>query len=178
MLDAQGANLHLQALLASTDVVFASPVFHGLSGGFVVITSDVLMAFKPEHVSDADAILAELVPELEIVSRSSGDGTGSFQLRSSSPNGFDVLASANCLAQDTRVAWAEPGFLFSGGCGCIVGDFDRDGDVDLADYLWILQCLTGPGRPIEGCQGADFDSDGDVDLADLLTFQGAFTGPQ
>ena len=184
MLDTQGADLHLKALLTTSEVVFASPVFHGLtgslpSGGFVIITGDVVVQFKPEHAPNAVAILTMVVPELRIVSDSVGTIKDAFRLRSSSPNGFDVLASANCLAQDTRVAWAEPNALISG-CGgwCIVGDFDRDGDVDLADYLWILHCLTGPGRPIEGCRSADFDLDGDVDLADLLTFQGAFTGPQ
>ena len=182
--DAQGADLHLEALLASSEVVFASPVFHGLAGsfpggGFVIITGDVVMQFKPEHAPNAVAILTMVVPELRIVSDSVGTIKDAFRLRSSSANGFDVLASANCLAQDTRVAWAEPNALISG-CGgsCIVGDFDRDLDVDLADYLWILQCFSGPGRPIEGCRSADFDADGDVDLADLLTFQGAFTGPR
>jgi len=47
------------------------------------------------------------------------------------------------------------------------GDLDDDGDVDLADCLLWVDCLTGPGVPVgEGCGLADLDVDGDVDLGD------------
>jgi uncharacterized membrane protein len=58
------------------------------------------------------------------------------------------------------------------------GDFDGDGDVDLADYQRFNTCLTGPAEMIEGaeCEPGDADGDGDVDLSDFKLFQQSFTG--
>ena len=55
-------------------------------------------------------------------------------------------------------------------------DFDADEDVDLADYAFISDCMTGPDAEAidPGCEDADLDWDGDVDLADVLGFQRAF----
>ena len=62
-------------------------------------------------------------------------------------------------------------------CPPIPGDFDGDRDVDLADYVSLQECLSGPDAPLlPGCEAADLDGDGDVDLADLLQFQASFTG--
>ena len=59
------------------------------------------------------------------------------------------------------------------------GDSDFDYDVDLADYLFLLQCTNGPGAALaEDCHPADLDLDGDGDLADVVLFQSAFTGSQ
>jgi len=79
------------------------------------------------------------------------------------------------------------------------GDFDSDGDVDLTDYYFFHDCLTGPlstdnaepatgepqldtgsgsaGASFPGCTWADFDADRDVDFHDFGAFQAAFTGP-
>ncbi|MBN1489957.1 MAG: DUF4185 domain-containing protein [Phycisphaerae bacterium] len=59
-------------------------------------------------------------------------------------------------------------------------DFDRDGDVDLADFANFQGAFNGPNRPCNGqpsCARVDFDGDGDVDLADFGTFQSCFNGP-
>ena len=57
------------------------------------------------------------------------------------------------------------------------GDFDRDGDVDLADFLWSAQCFADSEQDLtEDCLVADLDWDGDVDLADVILLQAAFTG--
>ncbi len=55
------------------------------------------------------------------------------------------------------------------------GDCDRDGNVDLDDYVFWATCLSGPDAAsrIE-CEDADFDEDGDVDLADFAGFQRVF----
>lgn len=46
----------------------------------------------------------------------------------------------------------------------VQGDFDGDGDVDLADALFILQLLTGQGQCPNGCETADANGDGRVDI--------------
>ena len=62
-------------------------------------------------------------------------------------------------------------------------DTDDDGDVDLADYLFVAECFRGPGVPVDGGRprgggpnSSLADLDGDADLSDLLAFQAAFTG--
>lgn len=57
------------------------------------------------------------------------------------------------------------------------GDFDEDGDVDLADFARLYDCMRGPGTPVEGdCTAADLDSDSDVDLADAVRLMVLFDG--
>jgi hypothetical protein len=66
---------------------------------------------------------------------------------------------------------------------CSLGDRDCDGDVDVRDYSFFAECMTGPrdpghpgGLPGPGCEAFDFEPDNDVDLADFGAFQFAFTG--
>jgi hypothetical protein len=57
------------------------------------------------------------------------------------------------------------------------GDFNHDGDVDLADYGFFQACYAGPSVPHgPGCEPADFNSDGLVDANDLTNFQGCMGG--
>ncbi|MBN1492093.1 MAG: family 10 glycosylhydrolase, partial [Phycisphaerae bacterium] len=61
------------------------------------------------------------------------------------------------------------------------GDFDEDGDVDLADFGAFSACFNGPNQPYApsgtGCDVVDADSDSDVDLTDFGSFQYCFNGP-
>ena len=77
------------------------------------------------------------------------------------------------------------------------GDFDGDGDVDLADYAFLADCFAGPfvsttvgdydgdgdvdledfAAPGGGCEDKDLDADGDVDLADFGEFQQCLANP-
>jgi hypothetical protein len=59
------------------------------------------------------------------------------------------------------------------------GDYDGDGDVDLADFGAFQACFNGPNRVAAqtGCEAADFDADNDVDLGDFGRFQACFNGP-
>lgn len=61
--------------------------------------------------------------------------------------------------------------------GCMIGDANSDGDLDLADVGGLQNCFSGdstqPGYvpPSDTCRLAyDFDDDGDVDLADFLAY--------
>lgn len=57
-------------------------------------------------------------------------------------------------------------------------DFDRDGDVDGADFATMQQCLTGPGVSTSdsACRSADLDGDGDIDQIDFGLFQHCVSG--
>jgi probable HAF family extracellular repeat protein len=58
------------------------------------------------------------------------------------------------------------------------GDFDGDGDTDLADLRVLVSCFTGPdGRVTGACKDCDIDRNASVDLADLQAFHWVFTGP-
>ncbi len=62
----------------------------------------------------------------------------------------------------------------------VYGDFDGDGDVDLADFAFLQLCFNGPNRPpgpFANCSGADLDGDADVDFTDFGGFQACFNGP-
>ncbi|MCB9867920.1 MAG: hypothetical protein H6816_14945 [Phycisphaerales bacterium] len=56
----------------------------------------------------------------------------------------------------------------------VPGDYDGDGDADLADFAAFPNCLTGPVDEYTDpdCAPFDFDTDGDVDLSDFASFQG------
>ncbi|MBI4717001.1 MAG: hypothetical protein HY763_04295 [Planctomycetes bacterium] len=68
--------------------------------------------------------------------------------------------------------------------GCLVGDRDLDGDLDLGDIGSIQQCYSGPegtpgyNPPSHECSiNLDFDGDDDVDLLDWKAFHENCTGP-
>ncbi len=60
----------------------------------------------------------------------------------------------------------------------VMGDYDRDGSVTLADFAGWTDCATGP-QPADVspcCRIFDFDSDGDSDLKDLADLQRVWAG--
>jgi len=68
--------------------------------------------------------------------------------------------------------------------GCLIGDFDKDGDRDLFDAGGLQSCFSGDGQspgfltPSAECLlRFDFDDDGDVDPADLVEFASVMNGP-
>ncbi len=149
MLSVEKVNKNLTALLGSSSVEFASPVFHGnVTGTWVTMTSDILVRFKPEYGLGSEKLLAVLAPELQIVSKDFGNLTGAYKLRSSSKNGFDILATANRLAVNPYIDWAEPDAQFSGGSALIPNDPGFSN-------LWGIRNTTQFGGI------ADMDMDGD-----------------
>ena len=84
------------------------------------------------------------------------------------------------IGQPDAGALAGGDYTLTGGFwfGCVPGDGDCDGDVDLDDYADFEACLAGPGGGLGAdCGCFDFDDSGDVDLKDFAAFQVAFTGP-
>ncbi len=60
-----------------------------------------------------------------------------------------------------------------------IGDYTCDRLIDLADYRYWPECMTGPagdGYP-DGCEAFDFDANATVDLEDVRGFQQVFQGP-
>jgi hypothetical protein len=61
--------------------------------------------------------------------------------------------------------------------GTIPADFDRDNDVDSADFDLFTICLSGPDASAgTGCNSRDLDHDNDVDQSDFGLFQRCFSG--
>ncbi len=59
----------------------------------------------------------------------------------------------------------------------VPGDFDGDGDVDLADFGYLQRCYSGSDTPPEaGCENANLDGDNDVDEADFEVFKNCLGG--
>lgn len=79
-----------------------------------------------------------------------------------------------------------PGSIVAVCISCAAGDFNGDDTIDLADYGFFADCVSGPGATpaptatgasADQCQIAfDADDDGDVDLADYSMWLSVF-GP-
>jgi hypothetical protein len=78
-------------------------------------------------------------------------------------NGCGTTSSA-----EARLAIAAP------------GDYDSDGDVDMADLQELTFCLQGPQaliNPGHFCLAGDANGDRHIDLSDFASFQRMFTNP-
>ncbi len=57
------------------------------------------------------------------------------------------------------------------------GDFDRDGDVDAADFGSFTACCFGPQIPLtQACETRDLDGDDDADQSDFGILQRCYSG--
>lgn len=108
---------------ASLDgVTFSAPVFHGDNGTFITPQAELLVKFRDESADDAPALIHDLIADALILNSELGGMPGAFRIGAPWKNGFDVLADANRLATDSRVEWAEPNMVFSGGSDLIPND--------------------------------------------------------
>jgi len=87
---------------------------------------------------------------------------------------FDDYPRSICLAQGGVPDCVE----YVCRSGCIVGDFDHDGDIDGDDYDSFAACYAGPGVSVTYvCLDGDFDGDFDVDCDDWNDFKLYWTEP-
>ena len=68
--------------------------------------------------------------------------------------------------------------------GCLLGDWDDDGDLDIRDFAAVQNCFSGSAGASENAvlpelcaRNLDFDTDDDVDLVDFANFHELCTGP-
>ncbi len=82
------------------------------------------------------------------------------------PQGYALVVTGDVLAGASTVAE-------------YFGDYDSDGDVDLADYSFFQTCFSGSGHPVSqpACQVFDSDGDNDIDEVDLQAIRYALRGP-
>ncbi|MFH1277114.1 MAG: FG-GAP-like repeat-containing protein [Candidatus Eisenbacteria bacterium] len=111
---AADARDRVEAAIATDQFDFVSPVFRGVHFGRVAITPDLLVRFAPGYRNRAGSILAGLEPSLATLDPTFGGMEGALKLRTKTKDGFEVLAIANRLAEDPRIAWAEPDFMITG----------------------------------------------------------------
>ena len=96
------------------------------------------------------------------------DGRANTGPRDINERGNVVGSGPGVVERDIFLMFIEP----------IPGDYDEDGDVDLADTAALPGCLVGPsgGIPGDACGAFDFDTDNDVDIGDIAMAQRAYTG--
>ncbi len=92
--------------------------------------------------------------------------------------GLDAMTTSGDEGADQ--ANADLGFHHAiTGLPLTMGDFDRNGAVDLFDFGNLQACFTGPATDTTPCcRIFDFEHDADIDLDDYADFTTAVTGPE
>ncbi|UCE60702.1 MAG: right-handed parallel beta-helix repeat-containing protein, partial [Phycisphaerales bacterium] len=86
--------------------------------------------------------------------------------------GFNTVTTRSDEATDTGMV--DMGYHYPvTGKPLVMGDFDRNLDVDLADFVGLQNCFTGdsPAGISPCCRVFDFEPDEDVDLTDYGAFE-------
>ena len=143
----------------------------GVAGDVVIAPGFYLDSLKldatPDQVqfSQVPVIILD-VPAIEGGTLDGIVGTNAFYNRNLA---FKPQLGGNSVIQVSGPVAAIPNY----------GDFDSDGDVDLADFGYFRSCFNGPNREptTANCTNADADQDGDVDLSDFGMFSSCFNGP-
>ena len=92
---------------------------------------------------------------------------------------MDTLTTRSDEGVDTGVV--DMGYHYAvTGVPLLMGDGDRDGDVDLRDAANLQCCFTGEGTDGMNpcCRIHDFEPDDDIDLDDFAAFAAVLTGPR
>jgi hypothetical protein len=153
--DTADAARRMATLGALPDVAYTAPVYFG-DHGWVVMTAEIFMRVVPAARGRAGQIALELLPGAEIIDPELGGLAGALSLRATGlTDGFAVLAAANRMAADPRIAWAEPAMQFEAFRDYIPND-------PLFGQLWGIRNTGQSGGVV------DMDMDGD-EAWDLTT---------
>ncbi len=93
--------------------------------------------------------------------------------------GLDSMTTRSDEGEDSGTV--DIGYHYSvTGQALLMGDFDRDGRVDLIDWSHLQRCFTAeePTGVAPCCRIFDFELDADVDLDDYAAFQEAIVGAE
>jgi hypothetical protein len=91
--------------------------------------------------------------------------------------GLDLLTTRSDEQVDTGLV--DRGYHYPlTGWSLVMGDFDRNGEINLADFAPLQNCFTadGPADVSPCCRIFDFEPDDDLDLSDYGSFYLALTG--
>ncbi len=90
-----------------------------------------------------------------------------------------VSCNYAAFAYDGNASRSYSSGQFAQGTPAGPADYDRDGDVDQADWGEFQLCLSGAfiAQPDANCAGMKFDLDDDVDDDDITLFLGCWSGP-
>jgi subtilisin family serine protease len=111
---AGGGATGVVSALAVPGVAFAAPVFRGSEGLRFAPLPGLLIGLAPGAPSLDEPELLARVPGARLVDPAVGGFAGMLRVEVPARDGFEVLAAANRLARDPRVAWAEPDMLVEG----------------------------------------------------------------
>jgi hypothetical protein len=144
------------SVVAYTPAVSDAPDIWSWVGGRYVLRAGVPLHVDTTAGSFADVERIEVIPLIPSLLRSSSR----VAITTDNPSGFVIESVIATPAE--------------------IGDVDRDGDIDLADFSVLAQCLSGPNVATHPptCdelqfQLSDLDRDVDVDLSDYSAFQRA-----
>ncbi|UCC30507.1 MAG: hypothetical protein JSU86_20200 [Phycisphaerales bacterium] len=92
--------------------------------------------------------------------------------------GLDVLTTRSDEVTDTGIVDMGYHYPITGRL-LVMGDYDRDLDIDLKDFMRLQSCFTGRTdlEVSPCCRIFEFEPDGDVDLDDFSQFGMALIGP-
>ncbi|MBN1817937.1 MAG: right-handed parallel beta-helix repeat-containing protein [Sedimentisphaerales bacterium] len=150
----------------------------------------LIIPFDDEDLSGANPLLVDLQFyntgssswELAVSANTSGAGTRwseqdddqpSLETLRTRPLGdYGVYWDAE---EEQGLVWANVDHTTDFLAGWRIGDFEPDGDVDLADLMFLAeQWLQDSCLALSNCGGADFDGSGQVDLTDFGRFSESF----
>ena len=176
-----GGTVQLWELRGAGHVPFLSPQFS------VIMVNYLLSHPKPSEDCNANG-----VPDIQDITMATSADCDS----NGTPDECEADCNENGIADQCDIADRSSADADVNGKPdeCDIGNFDGDLDTDLADFLFIAQCFSGPGAEPDGpdccrrpssrrgspkppCNSPyDLDRDGDVDLSDVVLFQASFTG--
>lgn len=169
-------------LRAEGGVSSNTTVLDGHSGDILAtgidFTSSHKLMFVANGSREIDLYFDNAAMPLATLSRLSLPNSDRNQLRIGS-NSAQAFSGARFKGTVDVYAYAADDNILQADFSFAKNDYDKDGDVDQADYGVFQACFSGPGVPQHSpeCQGALLDDDPDVDQDDLMIFKNCMTGP-